>query len=681
MNRRLLAIAVGIGLIAYWAAFYVVPLPSLAGDGPPPSRLSVLFQLIWLPDQWLTPNWFGAPAEFSLLDRLPVLAVACAVVVWAAVVGWLLIGWIRADRGLDRLELWVFSTAVGLNVLSTWTLSLGLLGVLNRTWLFTVPVLVTALLAAFQKLVLLKKNKNGRASVASETCDRGGLSRQLIWLAAPFVVMILLAAMLPPLDFDVREYHMQAPKEFFLQGKIGFLPHNVYANMALGAEMLSLLSMAIAGQWWLGALAGKTILAVFTLLAATGLLLAGRRLHSSTAGVVAVLVYLSIPWVASIASGGLVEGASACYLFLAVYALMLPKDGASLLLAGYLTGAAVATKYPAVLFVLLPLCAWVAWDRRSARSVMVFLLAAALGCGLWFGKNWVQTGNPTYPLLYEAFDGKTWTAAKQRQWNQVHRPHDFSAAALAKDVGRVALTSEWLSPLVVPLAALAFAAGGWRDRRRWTLLGYFAFVVAVWWLLTHRIDRFWIPAMPLLALLAGLGACWTSQRWWRITLTVLLLVGLTANFLVASAGRGNAWFVRLDRLRHEPGWVDPWHEYFNAHLGPSDGALLLVGDAAPFDLTMPVFYNTCFDDCLFEQWVRDKTPAQVRAELSARRIGAVFVDWDEIDRYRSPGNYGFTEFVRPERLDRLVREGVLEPLPPISGRSARAYRVVSESRR
>ena len=98
----------------------------------------------------------------------------------------------------------------------------------------------------------------------------------------------------------------------------------------------------------------------------------------------------------------------------------------------------------------------------------MFVLAAALGCGLWFGKNWVLSGNPTYPLLYEVFDGKTWTAEKQRQWNRVHRPHDFSVETLGKDLGRVVLTSEWLSPLMVPLAALAFLGGalGWQTLPR-----------------------------------------------------------------------------------------------------------------------------------------------------------------------------------------------------------------------
>jgi hypothetical protein len=341
-------------------------------------------------------------------------------------------------------------------------------------------------------------------------------------------------------------------------------------------------------------------------------------------------------------------------------------------LSGFLAGSAVATKYPAALFVLLPLAIWISWGGRAAwKQGMVFVLAATAACGLWFGKNWVLTGNPTYPLLYSVFDGRSWNAEKERQWNRVHRPHDFSLATLGKDVGRVALTSEWISPLVVPLAALAFIGRGRRFSVRWRLLAYAGFVIATWWLFTHRIDRFWIPVLPILALLAGLGACWSEERWWRRTLAAILMVGLAANFVVASSGQGNAWFVSLARLRKDPAWIDPWHQYFNAEIG--QGRLLTVGDAAVFDLTIPVLYNTCFDDCIFEQLAKDKTPQEVRAAFRSRDIAYVYVNWSEIDRYRH--TYGFSEFVQPAVFERLVAEGILEPLPRIEGSSGAGYRV------
>jgi hypothetical protein len=691
--------AVVIGLAAYVVAFYATPLPSVRSNtGQPLLRVELVRQLLLLPDELLLPNWFGTLPEVSLLDRLPVLLIAGAILAWATALGWLLVRVICTGANatpapqLTRLEVFVFSVAVGLGTISTWVLLMGLFGVMNRLWVFVAPALLTLAAAGY----LWHRNRISRGPKptgcnpwASDRASDGKpiengpalrLGPHWLWLATPFVVTILLAAMLPPLDFDVREYHLQAPKEFFQQGQITFLPHNVYANMALGTEMLSLLAMIVSGHWWLGALAGKTVIAAFTPLTALALLAAGRRLFTPSAGVVAALVYLSVPWVVSIATGGFVEGASACYLFLAVYALLLrdPLGTRSFALAGYLAGAAVATKYPAALFVLLPLAGWVLLSNlrpwpRAFVPLGVFLLAAALACGLWFGKNWALTGNPTYPLLYGVFDGQTWNAQKEQQWNRVHRPHDFSVATLGKDLGRVTLTSEWLSPLVVPLAALALLSRGRRSRIAWGLLAYVGFVLAVWWLFTHRIDRFWIPVLPVAALLAGAGACWTADRWWRILLLGLLLGGLGANFLVASADRGNAWFIGLARLRHDLAWIDPWHEYFNTH--ETQGRLLTVGEAAVFDLKRPVLYNTCFDDCIFEQLVQGKTAAKVRAELAARQITYVYVNWGEIARYRA--TYGFTDFVQPEVFARLVAEGVLEPLPPIKGHWGRGYRVRS----
>jgi hypothetical protein len=704
--KHLRTIAVVLGLAVYAVAFYAAPLPSVPDDaGRPLRRFDLLVQLLVRPDEWLLANWFGMPPGFSWADRLPILLTAAAIVAWATVLGWLLLRLCRVDGALSRAEAAVFATAVGLNALSTWMLLLGLFGVMGRLWVCTLPALLTLIAAG----VVWGKTRTARPATADGPVAQ--MSAQWLWLGVPFVLAIFLAAMLPPLDFDVREYHLQAPKEFFQQGRITFLPHNVYANMTLGTEMLSLLGMVLTGDWWLGGLVGKTVIAAFTPLTAVGLLLAGRRLFSPAAGIVAALVYISVPWVVSIASAGLVEGASACYLLLALYALLLanragmavqlpsqprkdlgaavalplpPARSLSLLaLSGYLAGGAVATKYPAALFVLLPLALWVLSRRASppakrpwlaaTASLGVFLFAAMLACGLWFGKNWALSGNPTYPLLYGTFDGKTWNAAKEQQWNRVHRPHDFSAQALGHDLGQVLLGSEWLSPLLVPLAVLALAGGGYCCRLRWQLLAYVGFVIAVWWLTTHRIDRFWIPVLPVVALLAGAGAGWTPERWWRRLLAGLLVVGLTANFLLVAGGQANAWFVSLAQLRDAPEWIDPWHAYLNHHAW--EGRVLLVGDAAVFDLKPSLLYNTCFDDCLFEQMVKGKTPSEARAALAAAHVTYIYVDWAEIARYRH--TYGFTDFVRPAVFDRLVAEGLLEALPPIDGHPGRAYRVKS----
>ena len=705
----------------YLLLFYRSPLPSLPSQpGQEWTRLALLVGLVRQVVLWpgdMLRDWFGAPGEFALVDRLPVLLIAGVILGCAAALGWLLMVLCRADRGLTRLEIYVFSTAVGLNAVSTYVLAVGLLGWLGNPLVFAIPAALT--LAAAGRLrwrrtldrLAEDRGKGAARSAAADKSDDVWLSPRWLWLAAPFVLMILLGGMLPPVDFDVREYHLQVPKEFFQQGWIGFLPHNVYGNMAMGSQMHSLLAMVIADDWWLGALAGKTVIAAMTPLTALALFAAGRRFFSTAAGVVAAVVYISIPWIAMVSTTGLVEGASAYYLLLSVYAVLLyvrrredvssgnsparkggvaaadshaakprpPGRGYScVLLAGYLAGGAVACKYPAVLFVVLPLGGWLLIGRRGLhpgrwayRPVGIFLLAAFLGCGLWFGKSLVLTGNPTYPLLYEFFGGETRTPEKNRQWNDAHRPEDFSPAALVRDLARVGLRSEWLSPLLVPLAVLALLQRSHRRLVIW-LLAYFGYVIAVWWLFTHRIDRFWIPALPLVALLAGVGACWGRRPWWRRVLIVVLVVGLAVNFLVAdSVVVYNRYFVDLEHLRRDPDRVDPWHAYFNAHAGR--GRVLMVGEAQVFDLEVPVLYNTCFDDCLFERLVRGRNAEEIREAFAEKGITHLYVDWGEIARYRSPGNYGFTGFVQRSVFDDLVKQGIIEPLPSIERHTGRGY--------
>ena len=107
--------------------------------------------------------------------------------------------------------------------------------------------------------------------------------------------------------------------------------------------------------------------------------------------------------------------------------------------------------------------------------------------------------------------------------------------------------------------------------------------------------------------------------------------------------------------------------------------MLLIGDAQPFDLEVPVLYNTVFDDSIFEQLVRDRSPDEIRAALAERKVGYLYVHWGEIARYRSPGNYGFTDFVQPSVFARLIREGVLAPpLPALEGHPGQVYQVLGK---
>ncbi|MBI3838189.1 MAG: glycosyltransferase family 39 protein [Planctomycetia bacterium] len=690
----------------YWALYFASPMSSTPA-GSSLLRRWQLWSPMLLPDETLH-RWIEGFTPNSITDRATILGFAAAIFCVATATGWICLQFSGLNRLLTRLERFVFSAAAGLNLTSLATLALGLGGWLRLEY-FVAAALAIAIVASVLGWRSLKFGEPPRdadhASLQSrpkkDTAADLRLSPAWLWLGVPFLVAIVLSAMLPPLDFDVLEYHLQAPKEFYQAGRIIFLPHNVYANMPLGTEMLSLLGMVVSRDWWTGALVGKTLIACFSPLTALALVAAGRRFVTPAAGVIAALTYISIPWIALVSTQGLVEGGFALYLLLALYAvLQWRKDWQSgehstklLALAGFMAGAAVCCKYPAVVFCVLPLAAGVGYiailsTRVSAKRAFtaelqalaeplgIFLLFTVLSCGLWFGKNAVLSGNPSYPLLAGVFDSPKRTPDELERWDRVHGAPNYEFSDLAEQVGNVALRSDWLSPLVMPLAALALVVQSrWRGLS-WTLAGYFGFVFLAWWLLTHRIDRFWIPALPIAALLAGIGATWSDSKWWRATLAVIGAAGLAFNLVVIASGElsDSRYLADLDELRVDPARIDPWHRYLNER-GNEVTGVLLVGDAQPFDLEVPVTYNTVFDDCIFEQIARRRTPEQVHAELAERNISHVYVAWGEIRRYRSPGNYGICDFIQPGVFEKLLSAGVLESVPSSKDDPGQLFRV------
>lgn len=724
-----LVVLVGLVLVELWLYFF--DAPAMHNE----QRWASL-NFLSSPDYLVTMWCGGKLANFSLFDRWPIVLLTFVTLGGAWLAGNLLLTSLRVKRVLTRLEWQVFSLAAGLNLLSLYALSIGLAGGLQQRWFFVVPLVV---LVGGNCVLWWRGERHTPLAKSAEPCAVScGLndSSWLWWLvvAAPFVMALFFGSMLPPWDYDVREYHLQAPKEWFQNGRVGFLPHNIYANMPLGSELLSVWGMALVGGkdgWWWGAIAGKTIMACYAIIAAAGLVAFGQRLHSLAAGVVAAVVFLSAPWIVSLGELGLNEGPVAMYAVLAIFAVWLAGDlrkeeeseagsaGAStsrwqsalrlLALAGFLAGSAVACKYPPLLFVVVPLAAWVlaggwvtgVWLKRVDQGrwaqptlLVVFLVGVFAGCGLWFGKNAVQTGNPTYPLLYGAFDGKTRTPEKDAQWKKVHAPQPdgegrrFSVRQFFQELAWNGWRTLWASLLMPPLAL----AGVIFTRRQRMTLGVMAlwavFVFCAWWLFTHRLDRFLVLLLPAGALAAGIGAVAVPHPLWRAGTLGFLLCGATVQFVFVSLHPDNRFFAPLDRLRRDDRElgdigirVEAAHRWLNEN-GKLGEKVLLLGDVEPFDLEIPAVYNTCFDDCQFTRIFKDRTREERLAALREEKIAYVFCSWSHLARFRSPGNYGYRSDYPTRRLvheDLVGKERLLVPIELESDAElGELFRVVGE---
>jgi hypothetical protein len=576
-----------------------------------------------------------------------------------------------------------------------------------------------------------------KSSLKAELQQRLQREWWLLAAVAPFLIGMLFGSLSPSTDFDVNEYHLGGPKEWFLAGRIGFLDHNVYTSFPFLTEMLLLAGMVIHGDWFYGALAGQMGLMLFAPLTAFGIYCLGCRWCSPLAGRLGALIYLTTPWVFRMSIIAYAEGGLTAYTggavvagLLALTALRTSSGWSPILLCGLCAGGAMACKYTGLVMAVAPWAAVFAiaaflrgsW-RTLTTTLVLYFAGVVLMVGPWLAKNLVETGNPVYPLGYRVFGGRDLDDALAEKWRRGHaRPSAGSVIGEVRDLGGkafdVATINDWTSPLVFAFAPLAVLAIGCR-RETWWLAGVTAWLFLCWWLFTHHLDRFWLPLLPSACALAGIGAASVchgrvgrarapSDAPNRTADTAVahqhsipgyvavaaLVVGWVYNLGFCSTGLVgyNAGLTDLNYARDFAARITgPEIAWLNAAIDdgslPADTNVLCVGEAELFHARFPYVYNTVFDRSIFEHWCGEPgdTPSkdrplrsgeEIRQTFAAHGITHVLVNWAEIVRYRQ--SYGYTDFAHPARFAALQHLGVLgEPLRLPEGMGLRDFASLS----
>ena len=252
------------------------------------------------------------------------------------------------------------------------------------------------------------------------------------------------------------------------------------------------------------------------------------------------------------------------------------------------------------------------------------------------------------------------------------------------------MKNDWQTPLVLLFGPVGLATLLKRRPREVVWAAVFGgWLFVMWWALTHRIDRFWVPALPVWCVLAGVGMAWPrvvtggGDRAWQVVAWTVAVAAVVTNYLVAASvlGGNNTFTTDYATARQIAQQSNPSILYLNRLRGegvlPADAKPLLVGEASVFDAEMPVVYNTVFDASIFQRLTTGAPTAsdaeqptadaaEVCERLTAAGVTHVLVNWGEVLRYRAPGSYGYTDYVTPRRLGGLVDAGVLAPLqvPP-----------------
>lgn len=564
------------------------------------------------------------------------------------------------------------------------------------------PVLVAGVALAYLQ---------ARRHVAGWALPRRLDGRSLVWIVLAAVVALWLAGAMRPPGFigmisgdayDVLEYHLQVPREFFNNGAIGELPHNCYSYYPLGGEMLYLLGMCLRGGAYDGMYLAAILHGCFGVLAVAAIFVTLRGRQDVRARF-SVMLLATTPALVCLAWLAMVELAEVFYLTLAVLWLrhwLNQPGGRAAWCIGLAIGGACAVKYLSLGLVALPVLAVMAVGSLRSGTRFKHIAAAALAMTILLSpyliRNYAYVRNPVFPLATGLLGRGHWSPQEQARWQAgtgptkqppVPKPRGWQMPPTRDRVELFFnnfLTSQLLGQLTLLAAGAALVVlAAWKGPKDpWdvALAAMLAIQLAVWTAMAHEMpSRFLVPAAVPLCLLAA-GVLERLSRYdrarkqpadgptlpWGVAPAVATAIAAAAINLMVGIGIFDQDTGRLavaplpgEMLAKEyvPYYADAYA------LGPS-AKILLVGDARAFYFPPGTKYATVFDPQPLEGILCESCKAYLPGQLLQYRVlllrslrdqgvTHLLVTWPEI--WRLAGTYGFPASLSAELYDRWQR--------------------------
>lgn len=293
---------------------------------------------------------------------------------------------------LDRAS--VIAFAIGSGILGWLLFPMGVGG-----WLGTLP-LVVLMLAGCAGLATLPA-----FGPVSPPADRTSLSHiEIAIVAALFVAIVFdfIEGLTPPADADSLTYHFAIPKMFVANGVIDFVPVAVDGAVPLLVQLTYLPAFALGGEramtLWVFVSGWFAVALVYG---------AARRLLDRPWSLTVALIFVTTPAVVYGAGSGQVEMRAALFAVGAALAIALANkvrgthaDLALIAVAGLCSGFCAAGKYFGLALVAAAGLI-VLFDRRWFMRGTVFGGCALLAGFQWYAWNWIHTGDPFFPALFD----------------------------------------------------------------------------------------------------------------------------------------------------------------------------------------------------------------------------------------------------------------------------------------
>ncbi len=238
---------------------------------------------------------------------------------------------------------------------------------------------------------------------------------RIFWLAI-FVILVteIILCLVPPTARDELTHHLAIPQLYVRAGRIIEVPMAPYSYFPMLLDMLY-----TPWVYWGYDSVPKLIHSLFGFLTGLSLYAYLSRRMNAVYGLLGFFFFISVPAVLRLSHWAYVDLGTAFYTTAALLCILRWHEangrGLWLIMAALSAGFAVATKPNGLVawLLLLFLFAWMA-VRETERgfgkilsNCVLFVAVSALPFLPWLAKNWLQTGNPFFPLLGGFFPAKT----------------------------------------------------------------------------------------------------------------------------------------------------------------------------------------------------------------------------------------------------------------------------------
>lgn len=639
----------------------------------------------------------GLPLFAGVVQVL--VAQSVVVLLWlAAAAGWGRAIW-RAVGG-SRGQ-WAIAMALGVGAMAMGDWALGHAGMLSAT---------SAYALAGGGWVLLALWAYRRRANWYRQPDRWPTLPWAIVLAVPALALLVGACAMPPgtlwaseyKGYDVLSYHLQLPKEWIADGQITGYAHNAYSYMPNLFEAAFAHFGVWSGSMIAGSYAAQLLHASIAMIAAAAVAqVVIAHTAKPMAGAFAAAVYLALPWTVVTGSMAYNEHFIAA-LGIAALGIALnrgpavgfganwlgerdpaadPDPPSTPLLAlrtgapiGLLVGFAALGKLTAAGMFGLPVGialmmrrdrAWGPWITRGAAAAVV----GAGVLGVWLVRNYMWTGNPTFPMFADTIGSGHWTAEQAARWTAAHSPK--------VDAGEI-FGALWNHGLAHPLYAFVFwpavcvasvvAIRDARTRRvAVTVAVVLAAQLAFWVVFTHHQSRFLVPLIGPGCIALGLAVgVW---RWWPHPVRAFAGVAFIGLLTLVSYGlyfadHGNDAPRMIDgielRTTADPRF-GPLSPAAAINALPPGSRVYAEGWATPYYAFRHVDYQTVWDTSRLGVALERGGVDAARDWIARAGYTHVIIDWGMLSLWTSPDNYGYDPAVTPRRLVDFER-AALQPI-------------------